>query len=171
MGPNVGCTITIHHLQLLVDDWAGCSHHFCKPVAKFPHDRDALRRVIQQGDPKFFLGTDSAPHPKHLKEKTIVSIGTGVSHAPAGVFVTPLVLPYLATILDSFGALDKLEGFACQFGRRFYGIPTPIQPKLITLVKSPCMVPLSYDYTDDDGQERHIVPFMAGKQLTWSFKE
>ncbi|KAJ1328346.1 dihydroorotase, homodimeric type [Batrachochytrium salamandrivorans] len=98
------------------------------PVAKFPHDRDALREVVRQGHPRFFLGTDSAPHPRHTKENTAT--------AAAGVFVTPFVLPYLATILDSFGAIDQLEGFSCQFGRMFYGVGSNTLPRqTITLIK------------------------------------
>jgi dihydroorotase len=112
LGPTVACTITIHHLMLIVDDWAGQCHHFCKPVAKYPHDREALRSVIREGHPRFFLGTDSAPHPRSAKEG---------SAAAAGVYTGNLVLPYLATALDAFGALDRLEDFACRFGRAFYG--------------------------------------------------
>lgn len=69
-----------------MDDWAGKPHHFCKPVAKFPHDRDALRAVVKEGHPRFFLGSDSAPHPRHTKE-------TGCAHA--GVYTSPFILPYL----------------------------------------------------------------------------
>src|SRR5690606_6131782 len=65
------------------------------------------------GHPRFFLGTDSAPHPSHKKEGP---------DSCAGVYTTPLVLPYLATILESFGALDRLKGFACDFGRQFYEV-------------------------------------------------
>ncbi|KAH9272927.1 dihydroorotase, homodimeric type [Batrachochytrium salamandrivorans] len=166
LGPTVGCTITVHHLQLLVDDWAGQCHHFCKPVAKFPHDRDALREVVRQGHPRFFLGTDSAPHPRHTKENTAT--------AAAGVFVTPFVLPYLATILDSFGAIDQLEGFSCQFGRMFYGVGSNTLPRqTITLIKceadsdSKMLVPQEIPFVDDDMVQRSIVPFWAGKALTW----
>ncbi|KAK9729525.1 dihydroorotase [Basidiobolus ranarum] len=92
LGDTVGCTITVHHLSLTVDDWAGQAHHFCKPVAKYPQDRAALRQVIKEGHPRFFLGTDSAPHPKHLKE---------CAQACAGVYTSSHVLPYVATILES----------------------------------------------------------------------
>ncbi|CAJ0846704.1 21553_t:CDS:10, partial [Entrophospora sp. SA101] len=111
LGDTVGCTITIHHLQLVADDWAGKCHNFCKPVAKYPHDRQALRDVILEGHPRFFLGTDSAPHPAHLKE---------CAQSCAGVFTTPLALAYLATILDSFGAIPRLNDFACENGKKFY---------------------------------------------------
>ncbi|PAV20968.1 dihydroorotase [Pyrrhoderma noxium] len=67
LGPTVGCSITVHHLALTVDDWAGQSFNFCKPVAKFPDDREALREVIREGHSRFFLGSDSAPHPVSSK--------------------------------------------------------------------------------------------------------
>ena len=160
LGDTVGCTITIHHLQLVVDDWAGCCHNFCKPVAKFPHDRDALRQVILDGHPRFFLGTDSAPHPRTSKEGSI---------AAAGVYVTHFVLPYLATILDSFGALDRLSGFACQFGRSFYGIKQPLQNQSVYLNKKNWTVPLELEY-EEDGQKKSVVPFLAGKSLAFSLE-
>ncbi|KAJ3019216.1 hypothetical protein HKX48_002292 [Thoreauomyces humboldtii] len=160
LGPTVGCSITVHHLSLIVDDWAGCCHNFCKPVAKFPYDRAALRDVIKEAHPRFFLGTDSAPHPRHAKEA-----GTSV----AGVFTTPLVLPYLATILESFGALDQLKGFACENGRAFYKPPqkTAAQSQAISLVRSETAVPEEYRFKDESGEERSVVPFMAGKKLAW----
>ncbi|TPX62075.1 dihydroorotase [Powellomyces hirtus] len=162
LGPTVGCSITVHHLSLIVDDWAGCCHHFCKPVAKYPHDRAALQAVVKEGHPRFLLGTDSAPHPRHAKE---------ASTSVAGVFTTPLVLPYLATILESFGALDRLPQFACQNGRAFYKLPAHPQGSVVTLVKEPVSVPAEYKFMDDEGQERSVVPFMAGKSLTWSIKQ
>ncbi|KAJ1927129.1 dihydroorotase [Tieghemiomyces parasiticus] len=144
LGPTVGCTITVHHLQLIVDDWAGFHHNFCKPVAKYPHDRAALRAVVKEGHPRFFLGSDSAPHPRHAKENV---------QSCAGVFTTPLVMPYLATILESFGALHRLRGFACDFGRRFYHLsdhpadPLPSDYPSITLRRLPRSL------TDGGGEE------------------
>lgn len=161
LGPTVGCTITIHHLQLIVDDWAGCCHNFCKPVAKFPHDRDALRQVILDGHPRFFLGTDSAPHPKTSKEGPA---------AAAGVFVTPFVLPYLASILDSFGALDKITGFACENGRAFYGVPASADSTMVTLVNETMFIPNEISYVNELGQEACVVPFLAGKEISWKLQ-
>ncbi|KAL1923299.1 uncharacterized protein VTP21DRAFT_8279 [Calcarisporiella thermophila] len=155
LGDTVGCTITVHHLQLIVDDWAGQCHHFCKPVAKFPHDRQALRDVIKEGHPRFFLGTDSAPHPAHLKE---------CATACAGVFTSPLVLPYLATLLESFGALNNLSSFACENGRRFYGIPP--EQRTVTLVQDDNLVPASYGYSSEEGNAK-VVPFYANRPLSW----
>lgn len=77
LGETVGCTITPHHLVLSVDDWAGNSFNFCKPVAKYPVDRQSLRNIILQGHPRFFLGSDSAPHPKHLKVYAMLTL---ISH-------------------------------------------------------------------------------------------
>jgi dihydroorotase len=115
LGPTVGCTITAHHLALTVDDWAGQSWNYCKPVAKYPDDREALREVIKEGHPRFFLGSDSAPHPPHTK-----STSTPSSACAAGVYTSPILLPLVAHLLEDFGALDKLEGFVSGFGRAFY---------------------------------------------------
>ncbi|RHZ88452.1 hypothetical protein Glove_22g60 [Diversispora epigaea] len=164
LGDTVGCTITIHHLQLIVDDWAGKCHNFCKPVAKFPHDRQALRDIILEGHPRFFLGTDSAPHPAHLKE---------CAQSCAGVFTTPLALPYLATTLDSFGAIDKLRGFACENGKKFYGIKDDESKSHheITLVKQKLSVPEFYSFGKfSETRQSFVVPFWAGKDLTWKIE-
>ncbi|RIB16470.1 dihydroorotase, homodimeric type [Gigaspora rosea] len=160
LGDTIGCTITIHHLQLIVDDWAGQCHNFCKPVAKFHHDRQALRDIILEGHPRFFLGTDSAPHPAYLKE---------CSHSCAGVFTTPLAIPYLATILDSFGALDCLRKFACENGKRFYGVSEEEgKYREITLIKETSLVPHLYSFDKSlEEREGSVVPFLAGKNLTW----
>ncbi|KAI7861821.1 dihydroorotase, homodimeric type [Spinellus fusiger] len=160
LGDTVACTITVHHLQLIVDDWAGQAHHFCKPVAKYVQDRDALRQVVASGHPRFFLGTDSAPHPRHAKE---------TAHACAGVFTTPLVLPYLAKIFEDIGCLDKLENFACHFGRNFYGLSQKegFKDKKVTLVKvENQVVPQHYTIsnTNDLGE---VVPFLANKDIRW----
>ncbi|KAI8818292.1 uncharacterized protein EV422DRAFT_177650 [Fimicolochytrium jonesii] len=166
LGDTVACTITVHHLTLTVDDWAGQAHHFCKPVAKFPHDRAALRGVIREAHPRFFLGTDSAPHPRKNKE----AAGTAV----AGVFTgTPLLLPYLASVLEEFGALERLEGFVSGFGRRFYKLeerhPAPVATRaVIRLKRSEVVVPQEYGFVDDEGEKSSVVPFLAGKTLRWS---
>ncbi|KAF4600770.1 hypothetical protein EYR38_005415 [Pleurotus pulmonarius] len=101
-GNTVGCTITPHHLALTVDDWAGQALNFCKPVAKYPDDRQALRQVIKEGHPRFFLGSDSAPHPSHAKTTCATDHGCA-----AGIYTSPILLPLVTDLLDSFGALDK----------------------------------------------------------------
>src|SRR6266516_1397956 len=91
------------------------------------------------GHPRFFLGTDSAPHPAHLKE---------CAHACAGVFTTPLALPYLATIFDSFNALHMLKSFACENGKKFYNIEEKKEKcREIKLIKETWSVPNSYSFS------------------------
>ncbi|KXS10734.1 Dihydroorotase [Gonapodya prolifera JEL478] len=163
LGPTVGCSITVHHLDLVVDDWAGQNHHFCKPVAKLPSDRDALRQVVKEGHPRFFMGTDSAPHPRHTKE---------TAHAHAGVFVTPHTAEYLASVLDSFGALNQLSRFACENGRAFYGLTLERDVSAtLTMKKHPRAVEEEFEFVDDDGVRRAVVPFWAGHTLAWQISE
>ncbi|ORZ22985.1 dihydroorotase, homodimeric type [Absidia repens] len=179
LGDTVACSITVHHLQLIVDDWAGQAHHFCKPVAKYPQDRQALREVVASGrvstgtdvrlfcigHPRFFLGTDSAPHPSHVKE---------TAHAHAGVFTTPLVLPYLAKIFESMGSLDKLENFACHFGRQFYGLKQKdgFEDLKVTLVKEEnVVVPASYQVSNENPEAGAVVPFLANKDIGWKISQ
>ncbi|KAF8204906.1 hypothetical protein BJ912DRAFT_939687 [Pholiota molesta] len=154
-GPTVACSITAHHLALIVDDWAGQSWNFCKPVAKFPDDRRALRDVVKEGHPRFFLGSDSAPHPPHAKSTSTPT------HACAAV----------AHLLESFGALDKLEGFVSKNGRAFYKYPIEVQKHaraVVTLQRtSPGkLVDEKYVLENDS-----LVPFWAGKEIGWQVVE
>ncbi len=153
LGDTVGCTITLHHLALIVDDWANDCHSYCKPVPKFPDDRAALREVILSGHPRFFLGTDSAPH----------LVGKKKAGGCAGVFTGSLVGPYLCHLLDSFGAVDRLDAFASVNGRAFYGMKKG--EGSIEIEKS--------DYTVPEivGGFSGIVPFMAGQTLSYRIKE
>ncbi|MDA0576655.1 MAG: dihydroorotase [Verrucomicrobia bacterium] len=148
MGETVAATITAHHLDLIVDDWAGKNHNFCKPVAKRPEDRAALRAILRAAHPRFFLGSDSAPHPRAAKEAAC---------ACAGVYTSPLLLPYLADTLDRLGCLDRLPAFVSEFGRRFYGLPA--QPETVRLVRQPQVVPAMYGT---------VVPYRAGETLAWT---
>ncbi|THH20141.1 hypothetical protein EW146_g1153 [Bondarzewia mesenterica] len=161
LGPTVACTITAHHLALTVDDWAGQSWNFCKPVAKFPDDREALREVIREGHPRFFLGSDSAPHPPHTK-----STSSPTHACAAGIYTSPILLPLTAHLLESFGALDKLEGFVSTFGRRFYGREVAENNghmHRVLLKKVPKKV-----VTDSWSlRGESVVPFWAGKELNW----
>jgi len=147
MGDSVAATITPHHLELIVDDWAGNNFNYCKPVAKRPADRDALRMIIKEGNPKFFLGSDSAPHPVSKKE--------GPAASP-GIFTTPFLLPYLADVFERFEGLEKLENFCTQFGRNFYGLPE--NTKHITIQKTALNIPT---------QLAGLIPFRAGETLNW----
>jgi len=154
-GDNVGATITAHHLELTIDKVVGQPHHFCKPIAKYPRDRQALRDAVISGNPKFFLGSDSAPHPRDKKE---------CSHACAGVFTSGYLMPYLADTFDRLGCLDKLEGFATIYGAAFYNKPR--QTVMCKLVKGPIKVP---EMIDPDAMK--VVPFRAGETLQWSVAE
>jgi len=111
LGPTVAATITAHHLYLTIDQWSDSPHCYCKPVAKLPSDRAALIEAATSGDPRFFLGTDSAPHPKHAKQGAKVA---------AGVFTQPYAVPLVTEVFANEGKLDKLQGFVCDYGRRFY---------------------------------------------------
>ncbi|KAG0130449.1 hypothetical protein HOY82DRAFT_371602 [Tuber indicum] len=115
-GDTVAATITAHHLFLTIDQWADNPHCFCKPVAKLPSDRAALVEAATSGDAKFFLGTDSAPHPREMK------IGAKNGRTAAGVFTQPYAVQFVAEAFDKVGKLDMLRGFVCDFGRRFYKV-------------------------------------------------
>ena len=116
-GANMAATITPHHLRIdrnALFDGGMRPHAYCLPVAKRAHHRMALRQAAVSGDPKFFLGTDSAPHPRKDKESDC---------GCAGIFSAPAALESYALTFDEEGALDKLEGFASEFGPHFYGLP------------------------------------------------
>ena len=147
LGATVAATVTAHHLELTADDWAADPHNFCKPVAKTAEDRSAIRQVVAAGHPRFFLGSDSAPHPRSAKEG---------ARAAAGVFTTPLLLAYLAGSFESMGALDRLGDFAGRFGREFYGLP-PLDGGTV-LERAETVVPAAYG---------DVVPFRAGETLGW----
>ncbi|KAF7355081.1 Dihydroorotase [Mycena sanguinolenta] len=158
-GPTVACTITAHHLELTVDDWAGQSFNYCKPVAKYPDDREALRDVIREGHPRFFLGSDSAPHPYDSK-----STSTPTQGCAAGVYTSPILLPLVTHLLESFDALDKLEGFVSTFGRRFYRreLNAENTQKIVLRKVGPHVITGKY------GVDEHtVVPFWAGKEISW----
>lgn len=148
---NVAATITAHHLKITLDDLLGGKlnpHNFCKPVVKRPEDRDALIKAATSGNPKFFLGSDSAPHSIEAKE---------CCEGAAGVFTAPILLPLLADLFEEHGALEKLEFFTSEAGAKFYGLP--LNEEKITLVKKPFVIPK---------ETNGIVPFLAGETLTWS---
>lgn len=165
-GPTVAATITAHHLYLTIDQWADNPHCFCKPVAKLPSDRDALLVAATSGSPKFFLGTDSAPHPKHAK------IGSKTGRTAAGVFTQPYAVQYVATAFDRIEKLDKLQGFVADFGRAFYKTvekgwerKEDVERVGIEVAREPGVVVVG-----EIGEgEAAVVPFMAGQTL-WSVK-
>jgi dihydroorotase len=144
---NVAATITVHHLDLTVDNWAGQIHNFCKPVAKYPVDKQALIEAVRSGNPKFFLGSDSAPHKKEMKETAC---------GCAGVFTASYMMPYLAEILERNSCLDKIKDFSSTFGANFYKIPQ--QTKTFNLVKGENVV---------ESELNGVVPFKAGQNIGW----
>ncbi|THV05477.1 Dihydroorotase [Dendrothele bispora CBS 962.96] len=160
-GPTVACTITPHHLALTVDDWAGQSWNYCKPVAKYPDDREALRSVIKEGHPRFFLGSDSAPHPPHTKSTSTPACGCA-----AGIYTSPILLPLVAHILESFDALDKLEGYVSTFGRKFYKEENDAGSRVTLKRNSEGQSNLVEESFTSNGES--VVPFWAGKALNWS---
>ncbi|HHH50942.1 MAG TPA: dihydroorotase, partial [Campylobacterales bacterium] len=102
---NLYATITLHHLMITLDDVAGGMldpHLFCKPIAKRPEDREALRKVALEAHPKVMFGSDSAPHPQHAKE---------ASHCSAGVFTAPIALQVLTELFVEHSTVDKLQDF------------------------------------------------------------
>ncbi|MBI4092587.1 MAG: dihydroorotase [Candidatus Kerfeldbacteria bacterium] len=147
---SVAATITVHHLVLTLDDVVGDRlrpHHFCNPMPKSPADRSALIHAATSGSPKFFLGTDSAPHTREQKE---------YAAGAAGIFTAPVAMPLLATIFEEEGRLQWLAPFTSEFGADFYGLPK--NEGQLELVREPWTVPETL---------AGIVPFKAGELLSW----
>ena len=152
---KIGATITAHHLlanrnHMLVGGIK--PHYYCLPVLKrkTPH-QDALIEAAISGNPKFFLGTDSAPHYQYEKEAAC---------GCAGVFSAHAAIELYAEVFDKANKLEKLEGFASYFGADFYGLKR--NTETITLEKNSWTVPKSYDFSDSK-----VIPFFAEKELSW----
>ncbi|KAF2404060.1 dihydroorotase [Trichodelitschia bisporula] len=166
-GPTVAATITAHHLHLTVDDVVGDSFNFCKPVAKTPGDRSALLQAAISGNPKFFFGTDSAPHPAVAKRGG----STGQSKAAAGIFTQPFAVPLVLDALEKAivkGEIKEddvteanLRGFLSDFGRAFYKVP---EGGRIMLQRGEAKIADVFA----DG-ELEVVPFRRG-EATWGIK-
>jgi len=153
-GPNLAATITPQHLILnrnAMFEGGLRPHAYCLPVVKREEHRLAVRRAAVSGSPKFFLGTDSAPHAQEKKEAAC---------GCAGIFNAPHALECYAEVFDEEGALDRIEAFASEHGPRFYGLP--LNEERIVLERAPVEVP---DRLPDVG----AVPFLAGKGLGWRF--
>ena len=152
---KVAATITAHHLLLNRSDlFAGGirPHYYCLPILKREEHRLALIRAAVSGSPKYFLGTDSAPHEKNTKEAACGCAGVYTAHA---------ALELYASAFDSVGAIDKLENFTSTFGANFYGLPLNVgQVRLLR--KSQEILP-QYLYPGGG-----IVPFRAGEKIDWS---
>jgi dihydroorotase len=155
-GSNVAATITPHHLEInrnAMFDGGIRPHMFCLPVAKREPHRLALRQAAVSGNPKFFLGTDSAPHAVGDKESAC---------GCAGIFSAPVALESYAKVFEEEGALDRLEAFASLYGPAFYGLP--VNDGRIVLERAPLRVP---DRIDTGAEP--VVPFHAGAELGWRF--
>lgn len=156
--PGVAATITAHHLLLDRNAiFAGGidPHHYCLPVLKRDIHREALVWAATSGNPRFFLGTDSAPHPRHAKECV---------HGCAGIFSAHAALELYAEVFENAGALDLLEGFASHHGADFYGRPR--NEDELTLVREDWTVPPTYAFGNDQ-----LVPLRAGGQIRWQVAE
>jgi dihydroorotase len=154
IGPNVAATITAHHLLMNRNAlfMGGIRpHHYCLPVLKREEHREALVEAATSGNPKFFLGTDSAPHPRADKEAAC---------GCAGIYTAHTALELYAIAFEEAGALDKLEGFASVFGARFYGLPP--NEGAVTLMREEWTVPQRLKFG-----EHELVPLRAGEKLPW----
>lgn len=153
--PGIAATITAHHLlenRNAIFQGGIRPHSYCLPVLKREKHRQALVQAATSGNPKFFLGTDSAPHTRRTKEAVCGCAGCYTAHAGIRLY---------AEAFDSVDALDKLEGFASHFGADFYGLPR--NQDTITLIRDPWITPLTLPCGDDDT----LVPWRAGEQVAW----
>lgn len=163
-GPNVAATITAHHLFMIVDDWAGDPHCFCKPVAKLPSDRRALLNAAISGDPKFFLGTDSAPHPAISKRADKYAAGVFTQSHAVGLVIDALEQGVETSVLKAEDITkEKLQGFLCTNGRAFYKVEDTRQERIVLRKAG---VEIDSILKNADGSVE-VVPFRRGK-LTWS---
>ncbi|OBS29710.1 dihydroorotase [Tepidimonas fonticaldi] len=151
---NLAATLTAHHLlynRNAIFTGGIRPHYYCLPVLKREEHRRALVAAATSGDPRFFLGTDSAPHPAHLKE-----------HASgcAGCYTAPAALELYAEAFEDAGALDRLEAFASFHGPDFYGLPR--NTERVTLRREAWALPESYPFG-----EAVVKPLRAGETLRW----
>ena len=151
---HTGATITAHHLlynRNAIFTGGVRPHFYCLPVLKRETHRQALVKAATSGSPQFFLGTDSAPHPAHLKEHASGCAGCYTAHA---------AMPMYAEAFDQVNALDKLEGFASFYGADFYGLPR--NTGTITLRRESWMPPESFAFGD-----AQLKPLRSGESLPW----
>lgn len=151
---NVAATITVHHLLMNRNAmFAGGirPHHYCLPVLKREEHRQALVAAAISGNPKFFLGTDSAPHAKFAKESACGCAGMYTAHAAIELY---------AEVFEQAGALEKLEAFASFYGADFYRLPRNADQ--ITLVRESWTVPEGLPFG-----EEILVPLRAGQTVAW----
>ncbi|MCW8826968.1 MAG: dihydroorotase [Gammaproteobacteria bacterium] len=154
-GGHVGATVTPQHLLYNRSDIfrGGINPHlYCLPILKREQHRERLCEIVASGDPRFFLGTDSAPHSQHAKESAC---------GCAGIFSAPCAIEVYAEIFESLGALEKLEGFASFHGADFYGLPR--NESQITLINKPWTVPESFPMDN----KNQLIPLKANETLHW----
>lgn len=152
---NIAATITAHHLLFNRNDMLAGGirpHFYCLPILKRNTHQQALLHAATSGSPKFFLGTDSAPHAQHKKE---------MACGCAGCYTALHAIELYAEAFEHTGHLDKLEGFASFYGADFYGLPR--NTDTITLKKIPQTMPTSLDFGDET-----LIPLLAGATLQWS---
>jgi dihydroorotase len=154
---NIAATITPHHLHYNRNDlfhYGIHPHLFCMPILKCMDDQHALMQAAISGNPKFFLGTDSAPHTQEQKESACGCAGIYSAHAAIELY---------ADIFEKNNALNKLENFASVFGAEFYQLP--INKNKITLIKKPHYIPekLAFGKT-------HVIPMKAGEMVPWQIQ-
>ena len=154
---QIAATITAHHLlynRNAMFSGGMRPHYYCLPVLKREAHREALGKAAISGNPKFFLGTDSAPHEQHLKESACGCAGIYTAHAAIELY---------AEAFEQLGALDRLEGFASLYGADYYRLPR--NTGKITLLKQSWQVPDSLAFG-----EHRLVPLRAGEQIAWKIK-
>jgi len=152
--PGVAATITPQHLlhnRNAIFAGGIRPHYYCLPILKRERDREALLAAAVSGNPRFFLGTDSAPHERGAKESAC---------GCAGMFTAHAALELYAEAFDSAGGLDRLEGFASHFGADFYGLPR--NKDTVSLVKDKWMAPATYPFGTGS-----LVPYRAGESIGW----
>ena len=153
-GPTIAATVTPHHMMLnrnAIFEGGIRPHAYCLPVAKRERHRVAVRRAAMSGSPKFFLGTDSAPHAVERKEAAC---------GCAGIFNAPFAIESYLEMFEEDGAIDRFEAFASENGPNFYGLP--LNDGTITLERRASEVPTSLPAAGTA-----IIPFQAGEALRW----
>ncbi|HEV8444574.1 MAG TPA: dihydroorotase [Steroidobacteraceae bacterium] len=156
---GVAATITPQHLlhnRNAIFEGGIRPHYYCLPILKTEPDRAALLAAATSGDPRFFLGTDSAPHAQHAKENACGCAGMFSAHAGIELY---------AEAFDAVGALDRLEGFAADFGADFYGLPR--NSTRIRLAKRAWTPPANYPFPKDGNGTDRLVPMRAGESIAW----
>ncbi|MCG8415669.1 MAG: dihydroorotase [Pseudomonadales bacterium] len=155
---NIAATLTVHHLLHNRNDLLAGGvrpHFYCLPILKRSSHQEALIAAAISGNEKFFLGTDSAPHARSLKETAC---------GCAGIYTAPAALELYAEVFEQHGALDKLENFASVFGPRFYGLET--NSETISLTRQSWEMPDQYQLADDV-----VIPLRAGEAVSWQLDQ